>query len=191
MRAIWDRIENWLGVNASKVLEGLQPGATQEEIQQVEDFFNVQLPEDVQESYRIHNGQYQGAYSLFPHVEFLSLNAMIERWKIWWSVGNEGFEYREWDIDKGVWRGWCHPKWIPLTYESNGTCQCLDLAPEPGGKVGQIIIIEWQEPTRAIVAPNFKTWLTEFATELEYGEYVFSENGYGLVDRADLVILEG
>ncbi len=190
MRATWKRIDEWLRVNAPQVLKGLQPGANQEEIQRAEDFFGVKFPDDVKESYRIHNGQGEESYYLFPHLEFLSLEAMIGMWQSWQEVGSEGFEYAQEDIDEGVWKGWWHPKWIPLTYESNGACECLDLAPAPGGAVGQIILVEWQESTRGIVAPNFRAWLSEFATELERGEYLFSENGYGLVDRTDFSILE-
>ncbi len=187
MRAIWARMDKWLRLNAPKVLDNLQPGATEEEIQRTENFFCIKFPKDVKESYLIHNGQVdEQSYSLFPHLEFLSLEAMITVWQSWYEMSNEGFKYSPEDIEEGVWKGWWHPKWIPLTYESNGACKCLDLAPEPGGEVGQIIIVEWQEPIRSIIFPNFRTWLTGFATELEHGEYRFSEDYGGLVDRSDV-----
>jgi cell wall assembly regulator SMI1 len=74
--------------------------------------------------------------------------------------------------------------------ESNGASECLDLAPAAGGNVGQVIIVEWQEPTRGLIAPNFRVYLETFADALERGEYWFSEDGYGLVDLGDFEILD-
>ena len=57
MRDLWDRIERWLAANVPDMLEGLNPGATTQEIEETEAFLGVSFPDDVRASYLIHNGQ--------------------------------------------------------------------------------------------------------------------------------------
>ena len=180
MKIIWERIHDWLAVNAPQVLENLRPGANDEEIYRAEAFFGVEFPEDFKLSYRVHNGQEEECCSLFPYLEFLSLQNVIKISEKWQNYSDDNFRCDPEDIFEGIWNGWWNPNWIPFTNESNGACQCVDLAPAAGGNVGQIIIVEWQEPTRGLMASNFRVYLETFAEELERGEYRFSK-GYGLV----------
>ena len=46
MREIWNRIENWLSINAPQVFQALEKGATDIEIQKAEDKFEVIFPDD-------------------------------------------------------------------------------------------------------------------------------------------------
>ena len=55
--ATWQRIETWLVQNAPQIMQGLAPGATEEEIAAAEKIPGVALPEEVRDSYRIHDGQ--------------------------------------------------------------------------------------------------------------------------------------
>jgi cell wall assembly regulator SMI1 len=57
MREIWDMIEGWLALNTPWIQASLAPGATQDEIQTAEASLGLALPEDVRQSYRLHNGQ--------------------------------------------------------------------------------------------------------------------------------------
>ena len=184
MKIIWERIHDWLAANAPQVLDNLRPGANDEEIYRVEAFFGVEFPEDFKLSYRVHDGQEEECCSLFPYLEFLSLQNVIKISEKWQNYSDDNFRCDPEDIFEGIWNGWWNPNWIPFTNESNGACQCVDLAPAAGGNVGQIIIVEWQEATRGLIAPNFRVYLETFADELERGEYRFSE-GYGLVYLVD------
>ncbi|MEG3911849.1 hypothetical protein QT979_28390 [Microcoleus sp. w2-18bC1] len=78
MKIIWERIDNWLAANAPQVLKSLIPGATDEDIYRAEAFFGVEFPEDFKLSYRVDSGQDEESYSLFPHLEFLSVQSAIE-----------------------------------------------------------------------------------------------------------------
>jgi cell wall assembly regulator SMI1 len=189
MKIIWERIHNWLAANAPQVLTSLKPGATDEEIDRAQAFFGVEFPEDFKLSYRVHNGQDEESYSLFPHLEFLSLESAIEISEKWQDCSDDNFRCDRENIFEGIWNGWWNQNWIPFTMESNGACECVDLAPAAGGNVGQVIIVEWQEPTRGLIAPNFRVYLETFADALERGEYRFSEDGYGLV-VVDVEILD-
>ena len=57
MQEIWRRIETCLKTNASQVFNTLQSGVSDKQIQELEEFLSIKLPEDVKSSYRIHNGQ--------------------------------------------------------------------------------------------------------------------------------------
>ncbi|MBD2121075.1 SMI1/KNR4 family protein [Trichocoleus sp. FACHB-262] len=190
MEIIWKKIDSWLTTHAPQVMESLHSEATDEEIAQAEAFFGVDFPDDLRLSYRIHNGQAEDSYSLFPELEFLSLQSMIAISQKWQDCANEDFRCAPEDISEGIWNGWWNRYWIPFTNESNGACECVDLAPAAGGCVGQVVIVEWQEPARQLVAPSFRAYLERFADTLERGEYQFSEDGYGLVDLVDFEILE-
>jgi cell wall assembly regulator SMI1 len=92
MEEIWTRIDAWLKVNAPKVFNTLQPGASDSQIQVAESILAVQFPEDVKASYRIHNGQ-QTIYDyglMVDAQEFLSLERIQDEWAIWKELLDEG-----------------------------------------------------------------------------------------------------
>jgi cell wall assembly regulator SMI1 len=88
MKDIWQRIENWLALNAPQLAAGLQSGASDEEIQQTEATLNITFPEDIRESYRLHNGStYEFlatprdkylCFRLFSLQEMIEINQMMK-----------------------------------------------------------------------------------------------------------------
>jgi cell wall assembly regulator SMI1 len=184
MEEIWERIDAWLKVNAPKVFDTLQPGASDSQIQAVENALSIQLPADVKASYRIHNGQQPiYDYGLIPEAqEFLSLERIQQEWQGWKRFLDEaGSLEDESEPDPGIRADWWNMKWIPFTYEGTSDCYCFDLYPAEGGNIGQIITMIHDEACRELLAPNFQSWLEEYAAKLESGEYVFSEKYNGIV----------
>ena len=182
MRDIWQRIERWLEVNAPQVLDMLQHGASEEEIRETEKFLSVEFPDDVKDSYRLHNGQSGGNGGSINGLEFLSLGRMREEWAIWKDLLVSGdFEGYETEPDKKVRADWWNPKWIPLTSDWGGNHECLDLAPTEEGDVGQIITMWHDGGERQVLADSFRSWLEQFANDLEAGKYVLSEDYDGFV----------
>ena len=99
MQLSWTRIENWLADNAPEILENLNPGATEEEIKRTEEFLGLSFPEDVKDSYRIHNGQkpyvdtldgQQWDYCLIDYRQLLSLARIKDEWSIWKELLDTG-----------------------------------------------------------------------------------------------------
>lgn len=181
MKEVWNRIESWLKANAENVLDSLQPGATEEEIAETEKYLGVQLPEEIKESYRIHNGQYEN--KLIGFIEgrdFLSLNRIKSEWNVWKELVDGGdFEGNQGEPSGPVKPDWYNIKWIPITYNGSGDHHCIDLDPAEGGNTGQIIEMWHDEATRTVVSKSFKDWLEQFANALEEGEYEVDEE-YGL-----------
>src|SRR6185295_9815489 len=91
MDQIWRRIEYWLKENAPKVLESLQPGASDEEIKKAEEFMGISFPSDFRLSYKIHNGQIEDQnLGFIEGKEFLSLEGIKSQWQIWKDLVDKG-----------------------------------------------------------------------------------------------------
>jgi cell wall assembly regulator SMI1 len=187
MRSIWERIEVWLADNAPEILDSLQSGATDDVLSEMEAFLNVTFPQDVRNSYALHNGQTLESPGLVEGRELLSLDAIRYHWSVWKELVEDGALTRTKSLPDGpIQNDWWNPKWIPLTYDGNSNHHCLDLNPAPGGDVGQIIMMWHDDPTRSLVASSFGAWLELFAQELEAGEYVYSDEEYALVRKDEL-----
>ena len=183
----WQRIESWLRENDPDTLAALRPAATPAEIAATEAHLGVTLPDDLRASYLIHDGQ-QGLTDsmdlpgLIEGWELLSLAGVRDEWTIWKDLRDDGTFEGSASAPVGPIRPeWWNARWIPLTRDGGGNSHCLDLDPAPGGGVGQIITMWHDDDTREIVAPSFGAWLTQFADELDAGEYAYSEEYGGLV----------
>lgn len=195
MQSIWARIETWLSLNAPSLLETLQPGARDAEIEELENQLSIQLPEDVKASYRIHDGQKDVGSPFLYGYEFLSLEDIYMQWKLEQGVDSEireiyGSEYpsqlnrqlEENEVRNESWNRY----WIPLASSDAGDHYCLDLAPTEKGTLGQIIAMAHEDDTRPLLAPSFQVWLEQFADALETGIYVFSEEYRGIINAEEL-----
>lgn len=191
MKTTWDRIHVWLAANAPDVLASLRPGATEEAIQVAEREMGVKLPDDVRDCYRFHDGQgCKNEESTPPGFlygqHWQSLADILADWHVRMhlvDIGNYG-RGRSTSEDP-IRTDWWHPAWVPLTTSHTGAWNCLDLAPAPGGDVGQIISWQNDDPDREIEASSFSEWLAGFAEELELGVWGHFEGYRGLVVLAD------
>jgi cell wall assembly regulator SMI1 len=186
MKTIWDRIHVWLKDNAPVVLASLRPGASEKAIRAAEREMGVRLPDDVRACYRIHDGA--DLHSFLYGWEWLGLEGML----IVWRMFNQQFEAGEFDglrteaEDGGVRPEWWYPAWIPITADPRGYYMCLDLAPEPGGDIGQILYWYPDTSDRTTASPGFTLWLEDFVYELEEGEWGYSEEWGGLASMDDI-----
>jgi cell wall assembly regulator SMI1 len=76
---------------------------------------------------------------------------------------------------------WWHPRWIPLLRSDSGVRLCLDLAPGPAGRIGQIIQLDFDSGDLCppVIASSWQALLFTFAQDLETGEYRLREDIYG------------
>lgn len=186
MKALWNRIEAWLAAHVPGGAGNLNPGATDTEIAATERFLGVAFPDDVRESFRIHDGQADGPWLLWGD-DLLSLQRVRDEWTVWKSLLDAG-KFRDFRGDTGghVVPDWWHPRWIPLTSDGGGNSYCLDLHPGPNGVSGQVIRMWHDDSPRPLVAPNFRDCLATFADALDAGQYVYSPDYLGLVPKGDV-----
>jgi cell wall assembly regulator SMI1 len=191
MKTIWDRIHVWLAANAPELLASLRPGATDEVIRVAEHEMGVTLPDDVRACYRIHDGQgckneeSEPPGFLYGH-HWQSIADILADWRVRKSLVDDG-TFGRWrsTSDGSIRTEWWHPAWVPLTMSHTGEWHFLDLAPAPGGDVGQIISWQNDDPGREVEESSFTEWLAGFAEELDLGVWGHYEGYRGLVVLAD------
>ncbi|MET9593071.1 SMI1/KNR4 family protein [Streptomyces sp. NPDC006516] len=123
----WRRIDAWLATHVASEFALLNPPATPEEIRQAEQILGSQLPSDLAESLRCHNGV-SAWTSFLPEQSPLSANGIVEHWQTRMDVAaeNDGLTPRPWENEP-----WWHPLWIPWAESADGGAQVLDLRPGP------------------------------------------------------------
>lgn len=190
MRDIWDRIHQGLLVHAPEIVSLLQPGALVEEIRNTEAILGVAFPQDVRESYQIHNGMSRLQSFRYDWPEFYSLREIVIQWDCWKNLLESGEFFEEKSTPKGpIKTDWWNIKWIPLWGNRGGDHCCLDLDPPPEGQLGQMITMWHEIGAEEVLAPSFKDLLASFADQLNAGAYTFSTE-YGLITLSELEELQ-
>lgn len=181
----WKRIDAWL---ADRVPRNWlrSPGLSESQITKFEKRFGHRLPDDVRETYKIHNGLVGveivennccGGF-LLPLIELKARWPGIQNryaLKTWESLNADLQSGRLYQVDahpKGpIQKVWWSPHWLPLFDNGQGDFLLLDLQPSRRGSVGQIIEHRrWDGPHR-VVARSFSAWLAKFTDQLENGRY--------------------
>lgn len=183
---IWHRIIAWHDNNTYPGKFRLQPGATEEQIRTIEDTIDQHLPEDVRDSFLVHNGGYDSW--LLYHGELLSIEGLLEQWEMYthWQTDEHwglGEEWRPFDIEGPIKPIWWNPKRIPLT-DNSGDHIMIDLDPPENGKYGQVLEHDHEVGPTRVLADSWYEWLRQIANDLEAGKYIY-------VEEEDIVALPG
>lgn len=150
----------------------------------IEDHLEVQLPSEFVSFLKIHNGQNSNSEGLLDAEQLLSTERIAQEWAVWKELLDKGtFIGIYSDPAGGVKNDWWNPKWIPITYDGSGNHYCIDLDPASTGTSGQIIRMWHDEGTRELVAPSFKVWISQYLAELKNGQYIYSEEYGGIIDK--------
>ncbi len=148
-----------LQIHAPKVAEGLHLPAGDQEIHDFEQTFGAALPDDIKQFYRTFNGQKIGAYftdtDAFHH--FLSLEDALLAKDTYVQKLSDTFG-DDWQnltlthpyFDERIKNCLYHHHWLPLCIKENEHDEtvcltCVDLSPNHGGQVGQIITVLYDE----------------------------------------------
>jgi cell wall assembly regulator SMI1 len=183
MKDVWQRIENWLEMNAPEVREGLNPPATPAQIAEAERALGVSFPPDLVEIFLIHDGQNRDTPGLLEGWEFLSLERIVDEWKVWKDLLDGGdFQGSQSKSEGHTVTDWWSPRWIPITYSGSGDHHSVDLNPGPLGQSGQIITMWHDDPFRPVLAPSFRAWLTKLVEDFEAGYYELNDKYGGIVE---------
>jgi cell wall assembly regulator SMI1 len=188
MKKIWQRIEKWFSLNAPGTIFETE-GASDDEISNTEKVLGITFPEDVRETFRIHNGTILDP-ALFENRNLLSLANVIAHWQGMCGFMKEGLFSDSVAHPKGpIQPVWWNVKWIPLMDDANGDYLCLDMDPLPGGLVGQFISFESDLGPQSVLRNSFREWLSNFADDLEAGLFGLSDEGC-ILRKEDLFRLQ-
>jgi cell wall assembly regulator SMI1 len=176
---LWQQIETRLKTHTPDLWKDrrqlLSPGVSEEALQQAETVLGTTLPEDFKAFYRLYDGQ--GAEFLLAGAVgwgFCSLTHVIGFWQMYRDFVEDG-TFADQDADVTV-RGpiqpvFWHLKWIPFAQSFEGSHWCLDLAPAPGGKIGQVISWNNGDGPLEVLFPSFEALFALFLEDVEAGVY--------------------
>jgi cell wall assembly regulator SMI1 len=180
IRTSWDKIIRWFDANPPAVPDDaleLYNGATAKEIKEAEQAMGISFPEDVKESYRLHNGnrECQGLFTWGGGL--ISLKRMVKAWRMWAKgVASGTFQGME-DLlqSKGpIKKCWWNVRWIPII-DRGGSCDFVDMDPAEGGHVGQIVHFFHETGADRVDAPSWQAYLSDFADGLEKGKLCYDD----------------
>jgi cell wall assembly regulator SMI1 len=183
----WERIESWLTLNWTADAE-LPAGVGERALKKAEADMGLRLPADLRESYFRHDGS--GRFNLFPfgswHYSYplLPVAGMLAHWsQIQTGVEQGYFSGPDFvSRPKGpIKKVWFHAQWVPIVDDQCGDYVFADLAPEKGGRVGQIIEFHRDTGATEVLAQSFSELLSSVADDLEAGKYAYDKKTDSLV----------
>lgn len=143
-------------------------GVTKEELNRLEERYNIKLPEDFKEFYRYKNGSGYHFHILYPncegeHIEpfyLFSINEIIEEKDNYYNEDELMSDYYDEDeileLDKRIKPYLRNRNWIPFAALAGGSLNLLlDYDPTHNGKQGQIISYIHDPDFVYYVADNF------------------------------------
>lgn len=159
-----------------------------QDLADIEMAFGFALPSAVRESYLAVDGQEAEsaagcAEGLFFGLTLLPLEDVLEEWRFWREVDEDpatGANAQLKEVMRSVPPAWIRKEysqrgWIPLITDKTGNYLGVDLNPDEGGAVGQVIVFGRDFDTKVVLwrgdgPAGWARWLAGFVEDLESGE---------------------
>lgn len=150
--------------------------------------FGFALPSVIRESYLCVDGQEAESAAgcsegLFFGLKLLPLEDVLQEWRFWREVDDDpmtGANDQLRQVMQSIPPGWVRKEysqrgWIPLIADKVGNYVGVDLNPDEGGTVGQVIVFGRDFDTKVVLwrgdgQAGWAKWLASFVEELEGGE---------------------
>lgn len=177
---LWQEIAAWYRANGANAADELNPGASEEQVAALESQLGLTLPADFRASLLTHNGA-----PGFHSYRALTVAGIARIWSGMQQLSAAGSLTRhpegEGNVEVIQDTPW-NPAWVPFAEDSGGNLICLDLAPGPRGRVGQVIYLEQVEGPLASPYGSFDEWLRAYRDGLQRGGYMVNAEGF-IVER--------
>jgi cell wall assembly regulator SMI1 len=191
--AVWKRIEAAVGALAPELLGNLEAGATVKESTAFEKAIGHTLPEEVRQSFLVHNGQ-RGEWGnpVFSGFRLGSITWALKRWEAWLDMADETARDEQLQnlgtcVPSGsIRRDYANRNWVPLAEMDSSNYYGVDFAPESKGVRGQVISFGRDEADKEVLAWSWGWLLNDFAEELEAGNFRYQMDG----DTPGLVLID-
>ena len=188
----WQRLEHWLANAAPEILASLRPGCTDAQLGEFEEQVQLSLPEDVKNSFRIHDGQEEytaaGAIVGEPLDSLANVCSGLAAYRQLYedeqqSDHDSGLADRATSFPPGAIQcEYVTPNWIPLG-DWDGNCYGIDLNPGPNGVMGQVINFGRDEDDKYVLALSWAHFLEDVVEELEAGNLSIKRTAEGEVEH--------
>ncbi|EEL82075.1 Rab [Bacillus cereus AH1271] len=132
----------------------LNEPATIEEIQDAENEMGIAFPDELRTLYLAHNGEDKSGPGLFFGLPFLSLNQVLDEWRIWKRIEEDDFlNFDAFSIPaECIKERYVNHNWIPISKDYGGNNIGIDVDPDQKGKVGQVINFGRDEEVKYVIA---------------------------------------
>jgi cell wall assembly regulator SMI1 len=184
MQEIWLTIERILTNKFPSILRDFNPPCTINDLDFLKTITNNQLA-DLYEFYALHDGQSSYDLAFSSPWRLLSVRHIKSNLK----VMNEDLT-AQWEedgispSDEAEAQGPVKPvlwnrKWIPIASNGGGDLLCIDLDPDTGGRLGQIIIWWHETVLREVLYSSFSGMMSDYLHDLQVDMFEFI-SGIGL-----------
>ncbi|MBA3461612.1 MAG: SMI1/KNR4 family protein [Deltaproteobacteria bacterium] len=173
MQKLWQRIETWIAANTDGDL-ALRPGASEEQIVALETQLGRRLPDDVRESYLVHDGQDMPSVRWFDGERRLHpIDSIAKEWADGYRDETEDPEGPA--EDTRAMQVFQHRDRLPLigVQHWDGDNVYVDFLPGPDGTSGQLLYR--MDIELSVIAGSWREFLEEYARRLEAGELVYKK----------------
>ncbi|TKH08610.1 SMI1/KNR4 family protein, partial [Bacillus wiedmannii] len=132
----------------------LNAPATIEEIQYAESEMGIAFPDELRNLYLAHNGEDKSGPGLFFGLPFLSLDEVLDEWRIWKRIEEDDFfNFDAFSIPtEYIKERYVNHNWIPISKDYGGNNLGIDVDPDEKGKVGQVINFGRDEEVKYVIA---------------------------------------
>ncbi|MEZ0370916.1 MAG: SMI1/KNR4 family protein [Candidatus Sericytochromatia bacterium] len=167
VRTSFAQIEAWLDAHAPALNSYLNPPASLEQINYLEQQIGCRLPVSVREAYHLHDGEAKASDGLYGTWRWLPLAEVLAVHEEHCSIEAE---YHFGDFLPALM--------IPLMQSGGGDLYYIEYCGKPSESDAsdwESEVIEWfhEQPTREVIAASFARLWKTFANGLEAGEYVY------------------
>ncbi|WP_286923651.1 MULTISPECIES: SMI1/KNR4 family protein [Lysinibacillus] len=151
----------------------LNPPASEEEIQRVENEMAVKFPDEIRELYLIHNGEREDGPGLFFGLPFLPLNDVLQEWHVWKQLEDEfAMTGSSYSVPTGyIKERYINRFWIPISKDFGGNNIGIDVDPDYQGQIGQVINFGRDEEVKYVIATQLSDFLEFIAETIFQGNY--------------------
>ncbi len=179
----WEKYKKALKAKFPDVINNLNNGASDNEINLAEKEINVKFPEQLRALYRENNGDNSkmlcGAVMGF---HFYSLNEIVSNYNDWKNVYEDYIkdpsafdEFQDSEPDGYIKKQYVNLKWIPICDDAAGNHIGIDLDPDKLGKVGQIINFGRDEENKIVIAHDLNSFIERMTRIVNSSHFALDE----------------
>jgi cell wall assembly regulator SMI1 len=171
MQQSFEGIQRWLKGNAPKILGALRAPVAARDLATLASSSGT-LPEDLNALYRWHDGiDTKTVANLFFGMAFDPAAAVVKRLQR--IDARTALRYADPGIDPSYALATTR---VPIGNDSARCSLCVDIAPAPGGRVGQVILIDEEFQVALKLCASVSELVSNFARDLEEGKYTLAED---------------
>lgn len=146
----------------------MNPPATDDGLKAASDWFGHALAADVEQAYRVADGQQSTLPGVLFGMPWLSLQQARQEYQIWQDIAAEDTSLHS-QPEGAIQSVNFSPAWFPFAVDGGGNGLAVDLAPGSTGTVGQVITYGPDEQTRRVIAPSLTAFFEWAANEVRAG----------------------